>query len=105
MFLKARLRIGTPEEQESSLKVMRAIFQILDKIPKLKVSASAQRKAQSVRKAVEKEKNDEEREAKELEIAEKKRIEQLEFNKKLRSLPPAEQKKLEEKRQKKELEK
>ena len=94
----------TEDEQESALKVMKAVFALLDKIPKLKLSDSFRKKALNSRKGAETEKAKEENEKAEQEALEKKRREQIEYNQKLKSLPPEQQKKMEEKRRKKELE-
>lgn len=64
MFMKVRILIGTTEEeQESAIKTLKAVFMILDKIHKIKVSDSAKRKAQSARKQVASERTKEEDEA------------------------------------------
>lgn len=53
MYLKARIRIGqTPEERDAALRVLKSIFQILDKIPKMKLSESARKKSINLRKTV-----------------------------------------------------
>ena len=104
MFMRVKVKIGnTEEEQESALKTLKAVFQILDKIPKMKISEAAKKRAANARKSVESEKVREENEQEENEMLEKKRREQLEYNEKLKSLPPDQQKKLEDKRRKKEL--
>ena len=104
MFMRVKVKIGnTEEEQESALKTLKAVFQILDKIPKMKISDAAKKRAANARKSVESEKVREENEQEENEMLEKKRREQLEYNEKLKSLPPDQQKKLEDKRRKKEL--
>ena len=58
MFMRVRIAIGkTQEDQDSAIRVMKAVFQILDKIPKLKISEAAKRKAANARKSVDSEKN------------------------------------------------
>lgn len=89
MFMRVKMNIGqTAEEQESVLKVIKAIYMMLDKIPKLKISESAKRKAASARKVVDSEKVKEENDKREEEQLEKKRREQLEYNEKLKQLTP-----------------
>lgn len=106
MFLRARIRIGkTPEEHEAALRVMKSVFQILDKIPKIRLSESARKKSLLVRKSLGTDKNREEEEAEEQKHLEKKRKEELEWQQKLKTMPLEQQKKMEEKKRKQDLEK
>lgn len=106
MFIRARINVGTSaEEQEAALHVLKAVFRILDKVPKITVSESTRKKQMSQRKTVESERRREKEEAEQQAQLEKKRQEELEFQAKLKTLPVDQQRKLQEKRQKQELEK
>lgn len=67
---------------------MQAVYQILDKVPKLRISEAAKKRAANARKSVETEQVREDNEREENEMLERKRREQLEYNEKLKSLPP-----------------
>ena len=89
MFMRATMKIGNTEaEHESALKTMKCVFQILDRLQKLKMSESFKRKANIARKANDTEKAKQENEKEEQEMLEKKRREQIESNEKLKTLPP-----------------
>ena len=57
-FLRTKILIGESEkEQEDALKVLKAIFQMLDKVVRLKLNDSNRTKAERVRKKVDAVKN------------------------------------------------
>jgi len=51
LFLKARFYID-PKNHESALKMLKAIFSILDRAVKVKLSSNAQIKCERVRKKI-----------------------------------------------------
>jgi hypothetical protein len=54
MFLRANIQIGTTdEEHEDALKVLEAIFKIVDRVTRLHLSATNQVKAERMRRKVE----------------------------------------------------
>ena len=54
MFLRANIQIGTTDkEHEDALKVLEAIFKIVDRVTRLHLSATNQVKAEKMRRKVE----------------------------------------------------
>jgi len=103
-FLRTRIVIGeAKEEQENALKVLKAIFQMIDKVVRTKLSADARTKAERVRRKVDAVKNKEQNDEAEAKQLEKLRQEELKYQAKLRSLKPEEQRRLEEKKRKQEV--
>lgn len=82
---------------QKAVKALEAVFMILDKISRINISVSVRNRCEKNRKKIESVKQAEKSEQVEAEIAEKKRLEKAKLNAKLRSLPPEEAKKLEEK--------
>lgn len=99
--MRARIAVGsTPEEMQRAVKALEAVFLILDKISRINISESVKNRCEKNRKKIEAVKKSEKTEIAEAEVAEKKRLEKAKLNAKLRSLPPEEAKKLEEKMRK-----
>lgn len=104
MFLRARLHIGeTDEEQEGALKVLEAIFRVVDRVTRLHLSPGNFVKAERMRRKVEQTKKKEDDEKREEIALEKKRQEEQKFREQWASLSREEQIKLEEKKRQKEL--
>ena len=76
---------------------------IVDKIVKLKLSPANKLKAEKTRKKVNQALNKEQVDEKEAALLEKKRLDEIKFNEKLRTLPPDQARKLEEKKRKQEM--
>ena len=83
--------------QETS-KLIKALFALVDRVVSLRLSKDTRAKAEKNRKAVEKIKQKEKAEEKEEATLAKKREEKLKVQEKLKSLPPDQQRKLEEKK-------
>lgn len=104
MFLRARIFIGTTEqEQDDALKVLEAIFKIVDRVTRLHLSANNYAKAERMRKKVEQTKKKEDDEKREAMLIEKKREEEKKFKDQWASLSREDQIKLEEKKRQREL--
>jgi hypothetical protein len=80
------------------LKVLKAIFSILDRAVKVKLSTNAQVKCERVRRKIVSPKIKEDQEVKEQKLMDKRREEEKVYLEKLRNLPITEQRKLEEKK-------
>lgn len=83
--------------------MLKAIFQMIDKVVRMKLSADAQKRAENVRKKVDSVKNKEQNDEAEAKQLEKLREEDLKYQAKLRSLKPEEQRRLEEKKRKQDM--
>lgn len=106
MFLKATLNIDSNEDRlKESARIVKLLFYIVDRIVTLRLSREAKDKADKNRKEAEKlkakEKNEELEEAK----LQKKREEERKYQEMLKKLPPDEQRKLEEKKRLKDMQK
>jgi hypothetical protein len=99
MFLRARIHIGvTDSEHEDALKVLDAVFKIVDKVTRLQLSPSNFTKAERMRRKVEQTKKKEDDEKQEAIKIEKKREEEKKFKDQWSNLSREEQIKLEEKK-------
>lgn len=105
LWLKATINIDTSSEEKlkESARLVKLIFQIIDKAVTLRLTGKAKEKADKVRKQVEKAKQKQKDEENEEAILQKKREKEAKFIEKLKSLPPSEQRKLEEKKREKDL--
>jgi hypothetical protein len=102
LFMRARIMIQ-PDKQESALKCLKVVFAILDKVVKTKLSPGVKAKCEKVRRKVDQVKAKEKDEEKALQAAMLQREEDKKYLEKLKSLPLAEQQKLEEKRRQNDL--
>ncbi|CDW86415.1 UNKNOWN [Stylonychia lemnae] len=102
----AVLNIDTnPDKLQESAKVLKALLMMVDKVATLRLSKEARAKADKNRKEAEKLKAKEKSEEEEEKILQKKREEDKKWQEKLRSLPPDEQRKLEDKKRQKDMQK
>ena len=104
LFMRARISID-PKQQDSSIKILKAVFGILDRISKVKLSTASKTKCERSRKKVQSQRSQDDLEEKDRKQTEKLRVENQQYLDKLRSLPPAEQRKLEEKKRVQDLKK
>lgn len=78
--MRTRLVIGeSQEEQENALKVLKAIFQMIDKVVRMKLSEQNRVKAERVRKKVDAVKNKEQNDEAEEKQLEKARQEERKY--------------------------
>lgn len=107
LWLKATLFIDTSSEEKlkESARLVKLIFQMVDKAVTLRLTGTAKAKADKARKAVEKLKQRQAAEENEEATLQKKRELEAKFVEKLKSLPPDQQRKLEEKKREKEMQK
>lgn len=104
MILRAVLNISNTEDSlKDTARLVKLLFQLVDRVATLRLSREARTKADKNRKEAEKlkalQKTDEEEEK----LLQKKREEDRKWQEKLRSLPPDEQRKLEEKKRLKDM--
>jgi hypothetical protein len=103
-MLRAVLNIDSSDDKlKESAKLVKLLFTIADKIATLRLSKEARGKAEKNRKEAEKLKAKEKSEEEEEKLLQKKREEERKWQEKLRSLPPDEQRKMEEKKRQKDL--
>ena len=95
--MRARILINK-NSQAAAAECLKACFAILDKVVKVKMSKSCLAKCEYTRKKVDSQKNKEKEEEKAMKSAMAAREQELKYQEKLRSLPIAEQQRLEEKR-------
>jgi len=95
--MRARIFIDE-DKHESALKCLKVCFAILDRIVKVKMSPQIKAKCEKVRRKAEITKKKEIDEEKEKKLLEQKREEDKKYIEKLKSLPIAEQIKMEDKR-------
>ncbi len=107
LWLKASLYLdaSSPESMQQVSKLLKAIFSIVDRAVTLRLSKDNRSKAEKNRKVVEKQKQKEKAEENEDAVLQKKREEKLKYQEKLKSLPPEQQRKLEEKKREQEMSK
>lgn len=105
LWFKATLFIDTSSEErlKESAKVVKLLFQIIDKAVSLKLTGNAKQKAEKARKAVERQKQKQATDENDEALIKKNREKHLKFVEQLKQLPPQEQRKLEEKKREKEL--
>jgi hypothetical protein len=104
VFMRARIEIGeTEESMEKALKVLSAIFTIIDKVVRVKLSDSARSKCEKNRKKVPSAKDKEADERKEEEQLERQRKELVAEKEKLAKMTNEQRRKYEEKKSKKQL--
>ena len=105
LWLKASFYIDTKSEErlKESARLVKLLFYMMDKAVTLRLQGEAKKKAEKARKAVERQKQKEKAEENEEEELRKKREKDRAFNEKLKSLPPAEQRKLEEQKRQKDI--
>ena len=105
-MLRAVINIeSNPDKLQDVAKLTRAIFMMVDRIVTLRLSKDARAKAEKNRKEVEKIKAKERSEEEEEKLMQKKREEDKKWLDKLKSLPPDQQRKLEEKKRAKDMQK
>lgn len=104
MWLKATLNVEDNEERlKESARLVKLLFYLVDRVVTLRLYQSNRQKAEKNRKAVEKIKQKEKQDENEEQILQKKKERDLKFQEKLKSLPPDQQRKLEEKKREKEM--
>ncbi len=107
LWFKATLYLDAsdPQAMQETSKLIKALFALVDRVVSLRLSKDTRAKAEKNRKAVEKIKQKEKAEEKEEATLAKKREEKLKFQEKLKSLPPDQQRKLEEKKREQDMNK
>lgn len=95
--MRARILIDA-NKHESALKCLKACFAILDRVAKVNLSSNVKQKCEYTRRKVDQGKAKEKDEEKQLKAALAQKEEDRKYQEKLRSLPVAEQQRLEEKR-------
>lgn len=95
--MRARILIQK-DKQESGLKCLKAVFAILDRVVKVKLSATVKSKCEHTRRKVDQSKAKEKDDERAIKQAEAQRAEDRKYQEKLKTLPIAEQQRLEEKR-------
>ena len=101
LWLKATFYIPDPTNQEKvkdCAKLLKALFSVVDRVVTLRLSPQNRQKADKPRRAAERVKAQEKAVENEDAVLQKKREEKLKFQEKLKSLPPDQQRKLEEKK-------
>lgn len=99
------LDASSPQSLQETSKLIKALFTMIDRAVTLRLSKDTRAKAEKNRKAVEKVKQKEKADEQEEALLAKKREEKLKFQEKLKSLPPDQQRKLEEKKREQEMQK
>jgi hypothetical protein len=107
LWLRATLFIDTSSEDKlkDNARALKLLFQLVDRAVTLRLTGSAKQKAEKARKAVERLKQKQAAEENEDVVLQKKREKEQKFMDKLKTLPPAEQRKLQEKKREKEMNK
>lgn len=108
LWLKATLAIPDPsntEKVKDFSKLLKAIITLIDRVATLNLSPQVKQKADKPRRAAERVKQQEKASENEDAILQKKREEKLKFQEKLKSLPPDQQRKLEEKKREQDMQK
>jgi hypothetical protein len=107
LWFKATLYLdaSSPQALQETSKLIKALFVLVDRVVSLRLSKDTRAKAEKSRKAIEKIKQKEKAEEKEEATLAKKREEKLKFQEKLKSLPPEQQRKLEEKKREQDMNK
>lgn len=107
LWLRASFYIDTSSEEtlKESARLIKLLFQMIDRAVTLRLTGKAKEKAEKARKAVEKAKQKAKAEENEEATLQKKREKDLKFKEKLKSLPPSEQRKLEEKKREHDMQK
>ena len=90
---------------KESARLIRLLFQLVDRAVRLQLTGKAKERAEKIRKTIERQKQKAVAEENEEAVLAKKREKDLKWKEKLKGLPPAEQRKLEEKKREKEREK
>ena len=102
--MRARIEIGDSDESMTkALKVLQAIYTVIDKVIRVKLTDSARQKCEKNRKRTPTAKTKEDDEKKEQDLDEKLRKEALLEKEKLAKMTPDQRKKYEEKKKKKEM--
>lgn len=100
--MRATLVLDTKEDRlKECARLIKLLFYIVDRCVTLRLSQANRDKAEKSRKKVEKIRQKDKKEELEEEKLKKKREEDMKYKEKLKSLPPDQQRKLEEKKQKK----
>ena len=99
LFMRARLQITENDEQlAKTIKVLKVLFYMVDRVSSIKLSQDSRLKCKRTRELHATVVKDEAYEENEKKKDEKARKEYQEYMKKLKSLPPDQQRKLEEKK-------
>jgi hypothetical protein len=100
--MRVRLLISK-DKQDSAHECLKAVFAMLDRLVKVKMSAQTRDKCERTRRKADLVKNKEKEEERAQKAALQQREEERKYPEKLKALPPAEQQRLEEKRRQQEL--
>lgn len=104
VFMRARIEIGdTEQSMADALKVLQAVFNIIDKIIRLKLSDSVRAKCEKNRKKTPSAKAKEEESQNDQELLEKLKKEQAAEKERVKKMTPEQRRKYEEKKRKQEM--